>query len=220
MQHLFETFVKPELALSIDDVIREANQTYDANLEAMVLQFHSMHTAQELDELLGGRDLIVSATRDCYEYAIHGRLKPAKTAAQAGDSSHDWNALAALILAARYGIEFFSPEVAGVSVGVPINLEQLFFHAILRARLDRGTLPELNEDMLPVALCSEPEQHLNLKEIAVLAQMHEKSVRNATQPTAPDRLFTRKEGTRTVVDTPEALRWLKGRRHFKPTVLV
>ncbi|MNR57125.1 hypothetical protein D3C85_1778380 [compost metagenome] len=61
--------------------------------------------------------------------------------------------------------------------------------------------------------------YLNLKEVAVLAQMHEKSVRNATQPTAPDRLYTRKEGTRTVVDSHEALRWLKGRRNFKPTVL-
>ena len=108
----------------------------------------------------------------------------------------------------------------GESIGVPIYLEQLFFHAILRANLDLDTLPDLDEDMLPSPLRGGNSGFLNLKEIAVLAQMDEKSVRNATQPGAPDRLHTRKSGTRTVVDSKEALRWLKNRRNFEPTTVV
>ncbi|MCY1382985.1 hypothetical protein D9M69_710670 [compost metagenome] len=59
--------------------------------------------------------------------------------------------------------------------------------------------------------------YLTLKEIAVLGQMSERAVRNAAQPTAADRLYTRKEKNQTVVDADEALRWLKGRRGFVVT---
>lgn len=220
MQHLFETFIKPERAPSLEEVIQEAKNTYHGHLEATIIQFHSLHKASELDALLDGEFTTVLTTKACYEYAINGKLQPAKTDAEAESLSHDWKSLANLTLAARYGIEFFSPDVEGEDVGVPVYLEQLFFHAILRARLDQDTLPDLDEEMLPGPLRGGNSGHLNLKEIAVLAQMDEKSVRNATQPTAPDRLLTRKEGTRTVVDSHEALRWLKCRRNFKPTVLV
>lgn len=220
MQQLFETYIKPERSPSLEEVIQEAKDTYHGHLEAMIIQFYSFHEASELDGMLEGEHLIVATTKDCYEYAINGKIRPAKTAAEAEGLSHDWKALANLILSARYGIELFSPDVNGKSIGVPLYLEQLFFHAILRARLDIDTLPELDEEMLPSPLRHQNTGYLNLKEVAVLAQMHEKSVRNATQPTAPDRLHTRKEGTRTVVDCHEVLRWLKGRRNFKPTVLV
>ena len=56
--------------------------------------------------------------------------------------------------------------------------------------------------------------------MAFLARMTEKAVRNASQPAAVDRLVTRKEGKRTVVDSSDALRWLKGRRNFVQTELV
>ena len=42
-------------------------------------------------------------------------------------------------------------------------------------------------------------------------------MRNAAQPAAADRLQTRKEQNQTVVDSEEALRWLKGRRGFIAT---
>lgn len=220
MQHLFETFIKPDKILSLEAITQEARQTYWGHLEAMILQFRSGHCSAELDAKLRGESTIVLTAQACYDYAINGTLRPATTEDEAEEISHDWKALANLILAARYGIEFFSPDVDGKDIDVPAQLEQLFFHAILRARLDIDTMPELDEDMLPSPLRHQNTSYLNLKEIAVLAQMHEKSVRNATQPTAPDRLYTRKEGTRTVVNAHEALRWLKGRRHFKSTVLV
>ncbi|MBX9915400.1 MAG: hypothetical protein K2Y25_16000 [Pseudomonadaceae bacterium] len=219
MKHLFDSFIKPERTPTLEAVIQEAKDTYHGNLEAMVLQFYSSHPASALDALLGGEYSTVATATACYEYAINGRLPLANTLDEAESLSHDWKSLASLVLAARYGIEFFSPDVNDIGIGVPILLEQLIFHAILRAQLDLDTLPELDEDMLPSPLHGQKTGYLNLKEIAVLAQMHEKSVRNATQPTAPDRLHTRKEGTRTVVDSHEALRWLKGRRNFKPSIL-
>ena len=60
-------------------------------------------------------------------------------------------------------------------------------------------------------------EYLTLKEIALLGQMSERAVRNAAQPTAADRLYTRKEQNQTVVDSKEALRWLEGRRGFVVT---
>jgi hypothetical protein len=220
MQHLFESFIKPDSILSREAISQEARDTYWGHLDALVIQYHSGHSAAALDALLGGESTTVLTAQACYDYAIDGTLRLAKTPAEADSLSHDWLALANLLLAARYGIEFFSPEVDGQSTAVPVQLEQLFFHAVLRARLDIDTLPELDEERLPSPLRGQSTGYLNLKEVAVLAQMHEKSVRNATQPTAPDRLHTRKDGSRTVVDSPEALRWLKGRRQFKPTTLV
>jgi len=219
MRKHFETFVRPERHASMEEILAEARSTYRGHLEATVLQFRSPNTASEIDKLLGGESSTLMTAKACYDYAIHGKLKPAKTESESEDLSHDWKSLANLILTARYGIEFFSPSVEGESIGVPIYLEQLFFHAILRANLDLDTLPDLDEDMLPSPLRGGNSGFLNLKEVAVLAQMDEKSVRNATQPSAPDRLHTRKAGTRTVVDSKEALRWLKNRRNFEPTTV-
>ncbi|PTU79108.1 hypothetical protein DBO86_10540 [Pseudomonas indoloxydans] len=220
MQELFECFIKPDKILTREAITHEARMTYWGHLEATIYQFHSMHSAAELDAILQGEPTIVATAQACYDYAINGVLRPATSDVEAESISHDWKALASLIRAARYGIEFFSPEVDSEDVGVPDQLEQLMFHAMLRARLDLATIPNLDEDVLPSPLRPATSHKLNLKEIGVLARMEEKSVRNATQPKAPDRLQTCKEGTRTVVEFHEALRWLKGRRHFKPTVLV
>jgi len=220
MQQFFETFIQTDRHLSLEQVLQEARDTYRGHLESMIQQYRSIHKLSELDEIFDGEQQIVSTARACYEYAINGWIPLAKTEAEADAQSHDWMALAALLLSARYGIEFFSPEVDGKTIGVPVFLEQIYFQAILRARLDIDTRPDLDEDMLPRPLRYQSTGYLNLNEVAALAQMHQKSVRNATQPTAPDRLLTRKDGARTVVDSPEALRWLRGRRNFKPSELV
>ena len=220
MQQYFGTFAQTDRYLSLEQVLQAARDTYRGHLESMIRQYNSPHDFSELDKILDGEYQIVSTARACYDYAINGRIQLAKTSVEADTQSHDWMALAALLLSARYGIEFFSPKVDGNTIGVPVFLEQIYFQAILRARLDIDTQPDLDEEMLPSPLRNQSTGFLNLNEVAALAQMHQKSVRNATQPTAPDRLHTRKEGARTVVDSPEALLWLKGRRNFKPTELI
>jgi hypothetical protein len=131
----------------------------------------------------------------------------------------DWVCLAFLVLSARPGIEEFILNVRGRSIGVPVKLEQLLFHAQIRALLDFSTVDGFDEDSVSVPLFfSQPVPgYLTLKEIALLGQMSERAVRNAAQPTAADRLYTRKEKNQTVVDSEEALRWLKGRRGFVVT---
>ena len=102
---------------------------------------------------------------------------------------------------------------------LPTGLEHILLHALIRARLDLDTNPKFaDEEALPMFLSGEDNiGYLTLKEIAQLGQMSERAVRNAAQPTAADRLYTRKEKNQTVVDADEALRWLKGRRGFVAT---
>lgn len=56
---------------------------------------------------------------------------------------------------------------------------------------------------------------MSLEKIAILADMNERSVKNALAATGENRLSLNEQGS---VDNADALRWLKNRRGFKPTV--
>lgn len=56
--------------------------------------------------------------------------------------------------------------------------------------------------------------HLTLSEIALLADMDERSVRNAANPKVNDPLITETVGKRSLVTPQEAKRWLTGRKGF------
>jgi len=59
--------------------------------------------------------------------------------------------------------------------------------------------------------------YLTLAEIALLANMDERSVRNAANPKLPNHLVTEQVGRRSLVRPEEARRWLAGRKGFFPT---
>ena len=59
--------------------------------------------------------------------------------------------------------------------------------------------------------------YLTLSEVALLANMDERSVRNAANPKLPDPLKTEQVGKRSLVNPEEARRWLSGRKRFVPT---
>lgn len=59
--------------------------------------------------------------------------------------------------------------------------------------------------------------HLTLAEVALLANMDERSVRNAANPKLADPLKTEPIGKRSLVNPEEARRWLAGRKGFVPT---
>ena len=61
--------------------------------------------------------------------------------------------------------------------------------------------------------------YLTLREIAFLADMDERSVRNAANPKVNDPLKTESIGKRSLVTPQEAKRWLAGRKGFAPTQL-
>lgn len=60
-------------------------------------------------------------------------------------------------------------------------------------------------------------EDLSIAEMALLADMDEKSVRNATNEKAADRLCVVKAGKGVKVSIEEARRWLQGRKGFVPT---
>lgn len=60
-------------------------------------------------------------------------------------------------------------------------------------------------------------EYLSFDEMALLANMDERSVRNAANPKASNPLATVALGKRTYVEREEAKRWLAGRKGFIPT---
>lgn len=62
--------------------------------------------------------------------------------------------------------------------------------------------------------------YLTLAEVALLAEMDERSVRNAANPKLPNPLMTEQVGRRSLVRPEEARRWLANRKGFVPTKTV
>ncbi|MDD2133466.1 hypothetical protein [Pseudomonas kurunegalensis] len=217
-----KTFVSPEEKLDLDEIVQEAHDVYWGSLGASLIKFHGQikpaHLAA-LDEIYQGEIPVKAAAKDCYDYSINGRLKLATSGVEQDQMNDSWGRLATLVLSARPDIEVFSPTIRDHQMTLPKGLEKILFHALIRARLDLDTHPAFqNDKRLPLFLSEEDNSgYLTLKEIAVLGQMTERAVRNAAQPTAADQLQTRKEQNQTVVDSKEALRWLKGRRGFITT---
>ncbi|VVP46939.1 hypothetical protein PS850_05199 [Pseudomonas fluorescens] len=217
-----KNFISPEKKLGLDDILQEAHDVYWGSLGASLMKFKGEIEPAKLeclDQHYNGEIPVRVAANDCYDYAINGRLKLAKDGAEQTQMNDNWDRLATLVLSARPDIEVFSPRIQGREMVLPKGLEHILFHALVRARLDLDTHPKFaDEEALPMFLSGEDNSgYLTLKEIAVLGQMSERAVRNAAQPTAADRLYTRKEQNQTVVDSEEALRWLKGRRGFVVT---
>lgn len=217
-----KNFISPEEKIDLDEILQEAHDVYWGSLGASLFKFHGQidpGSLATLDQIYQGEIPVQAAARDCYDYAINGRLKLATNSAEQDRMNDSWGRLATLVLSARPDIEVFSPSIRGREMTLPRGLEKILFHALIRARLDLDTHPAFqDDDALPMFLSGEDQSgYLTLKEIAVLGQMTERAVRNAAQPTAADQLQTRKEQNQTVVDSNEALRWLKGRRGFIAT---
>lgn len=99
---------------------------------------------------------------------------------------------------------------------VPITLSQHVVR-VAKARwiLDEGSGADMNEAGEWSRLGA-----LTLSDVALLANMDEKSVRNAANPKHKNYLKTFNHGARTYVDVDDAKAWLQHRRGFKPTVIV
>ncbi|MGE1083692.1 hypothetical protein ACQJ0O_15865 [Pseudomonas shirazensis] len=217
-----KNFVSPEEKLDLDEILQESHDVYWGSLGASLMKFHGQidpASLAALDQIYQGEIPVQAAARDCFDYAINGRLKLSLNGAEQDRMNDSWGRLATLVLSARPDIEVFSPIIGDREMCLPKGLEKILFHALIRARLDLDTYPAFqNDEALPMFLSGEDNSgYLTLKEIAVLGQMTERAVRNAAQPTAADQLKTRKEQNQTVVDSDEALRWLKGRRGFIAT---
>ena len=63
----------------------------------------------------------------------------------------------------------------------------------------------------------EPGGYLTFHELSLLADMDERSVRNAANPKLQEPLVTKNFGRRTLIAIDDARRWLAGRKGFVPT---
>jgi len=226
-RELFESrYIKPEKKLTLREVELAAEEAYLGFLGTALYAFHDDATDAHVDQMdaqLSGCERALTAAGACFDYAVNGRLILSNDP-QANEQQDDlWKCLTLLIATTRLGAEMYAPTVKSRGIAVPVQLEHLMFQAIIRARLDIDTNPafiEASEDALPAALRQDTTGYLTLKEVAVLAQMADRAVRNAAQPTAADQLITQKLGHQTVVNSHEALRWLKRRRGFTPTAII
>jgi hypothetical protein len=130
---------------------------------------------------------------ELYEYAINGRW----------DESNDWIDFVTDTQAFLFGLRKF--ELMDETSYDWRNALEMCLRIVdiahARQRLDEG-------------------RYLTFVDLALLANMDEKSVRNASNPKGKDPLKTVSEGSRTYVDSDEAKVWLSRRRGFKPTVFV
>ncbi|MFJ3106879.1 MULTISPECIES: hypothetical protein [Pseudomonas] len=200
-QHL--EFVQPSEPVSLHALLKEVDGIFEIQINALATLYGVSKSAVRLT--LGGSHRPKYLARVCYEYAVEG-----KWPSQGHDNDADWLDLSAFVTTGRSYVEHYG-------AAPPKMLEKTLVMGGIRAGLDSD---RADIDGIPAVLEGLYTGYLTLLEIAIMAQMSEKSVRNATLPTAQDRLVTSKQGTRTVVEAPEALRWLSGRRSFNPTVVV
>ena len=100
-------------------------------------------------------------------------------------------------------------DLTGHLTGLPLLVFGTVYLAEARHLLDGGDSDMLKPDA--------PKGYLSLRQLARLADMEERSVRNAANPKLADALVTEQYDKRTVVSLVEARRWLAGRKGFVPT---
>lgn len=208
LEDLFCNYVKPESKIQPENIAKEVRRAYRGHLAAEAEKYCCDIDA--LDRVLGGPEAFISRAETCYEYAVNGQLKTSDNNAH----SDDWLDFASFINQARWDEEFHGTD------SIAPTLEHIFKLAAIRARLDCDIHGDQAYDALPEVLLDNATGFLTLPEVAFLARMTEKAVRNATQQSASDRLVTCKQGSRTVVSSKEAMRWLSARRNFVPTQFV
>lgn len=94
--------------------------------------------------------------------------------------------------------EFYSFVQGSVSLIEDSKFKFLYDLTSARATLDNG-------------------DYLSIKELALLACVDERTVRNAASSKEANKLETKKSGGSTIIENEEAIRWLSDRPGFKPT---
>ena len=146
--------------------------------------------------------------KDVYSYAFHGELGERGQYCMS-DDSEDGNLgrLSALCEIADYNhfyghAEDFEDSVVGIDAANSNALKRMVELALARFNLDHSST-------------------VSLQNIAVLSGLNERSVRNAMYADGNSMLAAvRNSDGELVVNSQEALNWLKGRRNFKETVQI
>jgi|GEM_PF-1938393 len=114
---------------------------------------------------------------------------------------------------ANPAMKIFMSESSNTAPSLAITTAQTAVARIILDGGDRHTDYEQGE----YGLRNSNFSYLTLAEIALLANMDERSVRNAANPKVADPLKTEQFGKRSLVSPEEARRWLAGRKAYIPT---
>ncbi|TWO71506.1 hypothetical protein FN976_11370 [Caenimonas sedimenti] len=142
-----------------------------------------------------------------FDYGVAGQHKPDSWLGQGDLLNPDFCDVEAF-LSGLAGLAQFLDEDA---VSVPVQSLRVARTAVARHVLEGGQRHTGFEDGLPA------QGYLSIMEVALLANMDERSVRNATNPSATSPLATETLEKRTFVPIAEAKRWLAARKGFVPT---
>lgn len=145
------------------------------------------------------------AVSNMYDYGIQGLRQGDHGLGDQGSLDGDY-ADVELFLRGLDSLMLFLEEDA---VPMPRKAIRVVRTAVARHVLDGGTRWTDYED-------GELEA-LSLSEVALLADMDERSVRNAANPKLAKPLVTASSGKRTYVAIEDARKWLEGRKGFIPT---
>lgn len=145
------------------------------------------------------------AVCDMYDYGVCGRWTHLHDEFK-HDIAHPEYLDAEMFLRGLSSLALYLDEDA---VNIPKLAVQTVQTAIARHILDGGQRWTDYEDTA--------WDHLTFAELALLADMDERSVRNAANPKIPGALVTTAVGKRSVIAVEEARRWLSGRKGFVPS---
>lgn len=139
-----------------------------------------------------------------YDYGIEGRPHPSFGAG--GDVGNHYGEAELFLL----GLDSLALFLEEDEVHMPTLAQRTVRTAMARHLLDGGERYITRDE-------DEMAGYLSFAEVALLADMDERSVRNAANPKLPDALVTKTFGRRSMIAIEDARRWLSSRKGFVPT---
>ncbi len=158
----------------------------------------------EPSEALVNNSSLWQAVLTMYDYGIGGQPHPSFGAS--GDVGNQYGEAEMFLLGLDSMKLFFEED----DVHVPTFAQRTVRTAVARHLLDGGERYITRDE-------DEMAGYLSFAEVALLADMDERSVRNAANPKLPDALVTKNFGRRSMIAIEDARRWLSSRKGFVPT---
>jgi len=220
-----ETAPRPNLRVTREDVFQLAADGLHG-LSAAADLFEGRNTFSVLGspehraeiEQRAAKSMILRSLMVVRDYAVDGIFP--NEPFQIGELLHD---VFAFGYSQMRGFDFMT-EFYGIPTGAKVDTVRILLSMfIARWKLDVPPDADGDHDYVRdwATQVDAHEESFSLGEIALLADMTERSVRNATQPKVPDekRLRTSKHRYYIHVERDEAIRWLANRRGFVRSTL-
>lgn len=197
--------LKQELREFMVGLARSTERVFGSGCAGALLG-HPVRGAWDIEpsEALLDEAWLWQAVLTMYDYGIEGRIHPSFGAG--GDVGNHYGE-AEMFLLGPDSLKLFLEEDG---VRAPTLAQRTVRTAMARHLLDGGERYITRDE-------DEMAGYLSFAEVALLADMDERSVRNAANPKLSDALVTKNFGRRSMIAIEDARRWLSSRKGFLPT---